>query len=299
VTTATRVGDLDENQMAIMQNKIQQVEGAIPGDSLSWDSEDIPAEISGMLPAMVRKPIRPSAVPRRAGAFDLDMSAPVDVDGFTGGLGGPGVGTHSNPTAPWYIAFGNDIGGAEGTPVYAAFDGHVTKFKPHDPAADTAKVYGAEIFMRSNNDLMGAFYTHLTNVSGSIRPGAYVSRGDYLGTIHRQGSTATHLHMALVEIIGGAPNGQYKGVNLYDFLDWLERSDGSTVVPVRFWQDGRPPEPQWNGAALGVMPMPIEPFAPIAPLAPVTPPLDGAQTNGVHAYGDGRYAGVPSGPNAS
>jgi murein DD-endopeptidase MepM/ murein hydrolase activator NlpD len=137
--------------------------------------------------------------------------------------------------------------------VYASFDGHVTKFKPHDPAQDTQKVYGAEIFMRSGNDMMGAFYTHLTDVPGSVLVGAQVSRGDFLGTVHERAGVSPHLHMALVEIIGGAPGGQYQGVDLYQFFLDLEASDPETVVPVQFWQDGSPPEPVWRLARLGVL----------------------------------------------
>ncbi|MCP9985759.1 peptidoglycan DD-metalloendopeptidase family protein [Streptomyces sudanensis] len=146
-----------------------------------------------------------------------------------------------------------DLGGTRGTPVYASFDGHVTKFKPHNPAEDTQKVYGAEIFMRSGNDRMGAFYTHLTDVPGSVFVGAQVSRGDFLGTVHQRTGVSPHLHMALVEIIGGAPGGEYRGVDLYRFFLDLEVSDPETVVPVRFWQDGSPPEPVWRLTRLGVL----------------------------------------------
>jgi hypothetical protein len=114
-------------------------------------------------------------------------------------------------------------------------------------------VYGAEIFMRSGNDMMGAFYTHLTGVPGSVFVGARVSRGDFLGTVYQRTGVSPHLHMALVEIIGGAPGGQYQGVDLYQFFLSLETSDPETVVPVRFWQDGSPPEPVWRMARLGVL----------------------------------------------
>lgn len=59
--------------------------------------------------------------------------------------------------------------------------------------------------------------------------------------------------MALVEIIGGAPSGQYQGVDLYQFFLALEASDPETVVPVQFWQDGSAPEPVWRLAQLGVL----------------------------------------------
>lgn len=54
ITVNTRIGDLTDDQMLVMQNKIQEVEGAIPGNSLAWDSEDIPTEIASQLPPSVR-----------------------------------------------------------------------------------------------------------------------------------------------------------------------------------------------------------------------------------------------------
>lgn len=239
VTVNTRIGDLTDDQMLVMQYKIQEVEGAIPGDSLAWDSEDIPTEIASQLPPSVRVPSRPRALHRRTASFDIDVSAPVENSGFTGGLGGPHQGGHQGPN--WYIQYGMDIGADEGTEVYAAFDAHITKFQPHNPAQDNGSVYGAQIFMRAPNDMMGGFYTHLTDVPAGIAAGTTVSRGDLLGRVHRFGGIPPHLHLALVEIIGGAPGGQYVGVDLYQlFLD-LESAEPGTVVPVTFWQDGSNP----------------------------------------------------------
>lgn len=251
VPVSTIVGDLDDSQMAVMQNKIQEIEGAIPGASLAWDSDEIPVEISDLLPRGGWKSSRPRALVRAGSPFTIDVSAPVDPSGFTQGHGGPGQGGHVGSN--WYIRYGMDIGGKRGTPVYASFDGHVTKFKPHDPAQDTQKVYGAEIFMRAGNDMMGAFYTHLTDVSSSVFAGAQISRGDFLGTVHERAGVSPHLHMAVVEIIGGAPHGQYQGVDLYQFFLDLETSSPDTVVPVRFWQDGSPPEPVWRLTRIGAL----------------------------------------------
>ena len=49
IDVSTRVGDLNDEQMAIMHNKIQEIEGAIPGESLAWDSDEIPLEIRDQL----------------------------------------------------------------------------------------------------------------------------------------------------------------------------------------------------------------------------------------------------------
>ncbi|MGW2723435.1 peptidoglycan DD-metalloendopeptidase family protein [Streptomyces sp. NPDC001492] len=171
-------------------------------------------------------------------AFTIDMSNPFP-SGFTGGLGGPGTGGHQSPN--WYIQYGMDLGAPAGTQVLAAFDAHITKYSPHDPAVDSSKVYGAQLFMRSPNDQMGGFYTHLTNVPDGLGVGTQVSRGDVLGEVYEVAGTDTHLHLALVEIIGGAPDGAYQGVDLYRMF--LDTANSSTVTPVTFNQDGSPPVP--------------------------------------------------------
>lgn len=170
--------------------------------------------------------------------FTIDMSNPF-FSGFTGGLGGPGRGGHQSPD--WYIQFGMDLGAGAGTTVRAAFDAHITKYSPHNPAADTSKVYGAQLFMRAPNDQMGGFYTHLTNVPDGLSVGSQVSRGDVLGEVHEVAGTSSHLHLALVEIIGGAPGGQYQGVDLYQLF--LDTANSDAITPVTFQQDGSPPLP--------------------------------------------------------
>ncbi|MFD9669821.1 peptidoglycan DD-metalloendopeptidase family protein [Rhodococcus sp. NPDC059968] len=251
VPVSTRVGDLDEEQMLVMQDKIQEIEGVIPGASLSWDSDEIPVVIAELLPTFVRKYSRPRALLQPRSPFTVEVTAPVGVPGFTQGYGGPNQGGHVGPS--WYIQYGMDIGGAEGTPVYAAFDGHVTKFQPHNPAADSGRVYGAQIFMRSPNDVMGGFYTHLTDVADGLGVGSGVAVGEFLGRIHKFGGISPHLHLALVEIIGGAPDGQYQGIDLYQFFLSLQTNNPEAFVPVQFWQDGRPPEPQFRSARFGVL----------------------------------------------
>ncbi|WP_164904815.1 peptidoglycan DD-metalloendopeptidase family protein [Streptomyces cyaneus] len=171
-------------------------------------------------------------------AFTIDMSNPFP-SGFTAGLGGPGTGGHQSPH--WYIQYGMDLGAPAGTEVHAAFDAHITKFSPHDPATDSGKVYGAQLFMRSPNDEMGGFYTHLTNIPGGLGVGTQVSRGDVLGQVYEFAGIDSHLHLALVEIIGGAPSGTYQGVDLYRMF--LDTANSGTVTPVTFNQDGSPPSP--------------------------------------------------------
>jgi hypothetical protein len=50
IPASTLVGDLSDEQMLVMQNKIQEIEGAIPGESLAWDSSEIPDVIRNELP---------------------------------------------------------------------------------------------------------------------------------------------------------------------------------------------------------------------------------------------------------
>lgn len=45
VPESTLIGDLDDDQMLITQNKITDIEGAVAGDSLAYDSPDLPAEL--------------------------------------------------------------------------------------------------------------------------------------------------------------------------------------------------------------------------------------------------------------
>ena len=100
--------------MLVMQDKIQEIEGVIPGASLSWDSDEIPVEIAELMPTFVRKYSRPSALVQAQSAFTIVVTAPVAVPGFTQDLGGPNQGGHVGPS--WYIQYGMDIGGAEVPP---------------------------------------------------------------------------------------------------------------------------------------------------------------------------------------
>nr|WP_246732897.1 peptidoglycan DD-metalloendopeptidase family protein [Methylobacterium sp. BTF04] len=134
-----------------------------------------------------------------------------------------------------------DLSGAVSTRVYAAFDSHVTIYHPHDPKKDTGKVYGAQIFARSDNDMVGVFYQHITSVPAGIKIGANIKKGDLLGEVFivKDSGMQPHLHWALVEIIGGAPGGRYVGVNLH--IKLLAKANTSETFPVTFNQDGTPP----------------------------------------------------------
>jgi len=59
----------------------------------------------------------------------------------------------------------------EGTEVYAAFDGHVTKFQAHDPAADTAPVQRNWISHAGNvQHVLGAGLVDVWKVTGPLDP---------------------------------------------------------------------------------------------------------------------------------
>lgn len=172
-------------------------------------------------------------------AFDIDMSSPMP-SGNTGTNGGPGTGGHKNADK-WYIQFGMDLSGPVGTRVFAAFDGRVTVYHEHEKKNDKPKVYGAQIFARSNNDMVGVFYQHIANVPASIRKGAPINRGDFLGEIYiiKGNEMAPHLHWALVEILGGGSGGRKVGVDLHRKL--LAKANTSEIFSVTFNQDGTPP----------------------------------------------------------
>jgi hypothetical protein len=163
-------------------------------------------------------------------SFNLEMSSPVRSDSIKD-LGGPNSGGHKPPD--WFIQFGMDLGVTPGTEILAAFSGYVSKFTPHTPSSNGEKVYGAQLFVRSNNSMMGAFYTHFAR-GPSFSAGQQVQRGDRLGVTLRD-----HLHMALVEIVGGLPGGRYSGVNLHS--EFLKLLDPTTKVAVTFPQTGSRP----------------------------------------------------------
>jgi hypothetical protein len=173
------------------------------------------------------------------GAFTIDMTSPYEVGAFTTGYGGPNSGGHQGPN--WYNQYGMDLGAAPGTAVYATFDAHITVYHPHVPANDHDKEYGAELFMRSPNDKMGGYYTHITDVPPEITVGSSVKLNDYLGKVYGFGDISPHLHLALVEIIGALVPQNYHGVDLYKFFLGVASTDA--IIPVTFPQDGSPPHP--------------------------------------------------------
>jgi hypothetical protein len=168
-------------------------------------------------------------------AFTIDFSNPFP-SGYDAWYGGPGDGGHTSPD--WYIQYGMDLGAPGGTPVHAVFDGHVTRLNLANIDKTTPPVYGAEIFVRSHNNLMGCFSTHLNQLAPGLSVGSSISRGDVLG--HVVGTaTSPHLHLAIVEIIGGPPAGDYRGVNLSRWF--RDTANTTTVGTVTFYQDGRTP----------------------------------------------------------
>ncbi|NGN95583.1 M23 family metallopeptidase [Nocardioides sp. KC13] len=171
-------------------------------------------------------------------AFDIDLMSPLG-SGFTRTLGGPNSGGHVPPE--WYIQFGMDLGAPSGTQVRAAFDGQVSRFHPHDPATDSGKVYGAQIFVRDKSDRMGCFYTHLTNVPETLAQGGAVSRGEVIGEVFEFGGIPGHVHMAVCEIFGDVATGQRVGVDLHDLFVALSGTDETATVTF-FQESGRAPQ---------------------------------------------------------
>jgi hypothetical protein len=50
VSTSVTISELDDDQMTVMQNKIAEIEGAVAGDTFDYDSPDLPAELTALLP---------------------------------------------------------------------------------------------------------------------------------------------------------------------------------------------------------------------------------------------------------
>jgi murein DD-endopeptidase MepM/ murein hydrolase activator NlpD len=172
-------------------------------------------------------------------SIQIAMSSPLPTGADGKFYGGPNEGGHQGPN--WYNQFGMDLGAPDGTNVVAAFDGHVTKVDVTTAEKRSGHQYGTGVFVRSENDQVGAYYTHLKNVPTEIAKGRTVHRGDLIGqVIDADGNP--HLHMALVEITGdpqarAAGNGRYMGVTtLYKFFQGNINTD--TATAVTFYQDG-------------------------------------------------------------
>jgi murein DD-endopeptidase MepM/ murein hydrolase activator NlpD len=91
---------------------------------------------------------------RTVSTFNINMSSPFPTGACTGDFGGPDSGGHHGSTE-WYIKFGMDLAAPINTEVSAVVDGHVTVFHPHKRSADTGKVFGAQIFIRSQAEATG------------------------------------------------------------------------------------------------------------------------------------------------
>ncbi|MBG9736956.1 hypothetical protein [Paenibacillus alvei] len=85
--------------------------------------------------------------------------------------------------------------------------------------------------MCAPNNMIGGFYTPLTDVLAGIVASTTVCCGDLLGRVHRFGGIPPYLHLALVEIIGGTQGGQYVGVDLYQFFLDLESARAVQLFP--------------------------------------------------------------------
>ncbi len=46
---STAIGDLDDNQIVVVQNKITEIEGAVAGDTFAYDSPELPEELTALL----------------------------------------------------------------------------------------------------------------------------------------------------------------------------------------------------------------------------------------------------------
>jgi murein DD-endopeptidase MepM/ murein hydrolase activator NlpD len=149
--------------------------------------------------------------------FTLDVSSPLP-SGYTGPLGGPGEGDHAGK---WYMAAGNDLGAAAGTPVFAAFTGKVSVVDPTGVGATSGKVYGVGLFVRASaggldptaRDGVGGFYTHF-DLEPGIAAGSEITRGQQIGRVVAVAGIPSHVHFA----IAVRTNEVYTGANIYEQL---------------------------------------------------------------------------------
>jgi murein DD-endopeptidase MepM/ murein hydrolase activator NlpD len=176
---------------------------------------------------------------RADSSIQIEMSSPLPSGADGHFYGGPNEGGHQGPN--WYNQYGMDLGAPDGTNVVVAFDGHVTKVDVTNADKRSGHQYGTGIFVRSDTNQVGAYYTHLKSVPTEITPGRTVHRGDLIGQVIDPGGSP-HLHMALVEITGdpqarATGNGRYMGVtSLWKFFQGNINTD--TVTSVTFYQDG-------------------------------------------------------------
>ena len=49
ISESTTIGELDDDQMLVMQNKITEIEGAVAGDTFAYDSPELPDELRAEL----------------------------------------------------------------------------------------------------------------------------------------------------------------------------------------------------------------------------------------------------------
>ena len=175
-------------------------------------------------------------------AFDIEMAAPVDQSRFREGLRGPNQGSHVGPN--WYIQYGMDLGAEKERR-------SMPPSTPTSPGSSntTRQPTLARFMVRTSScgQRMTA-WAPSTRTSRTHRPSSAsdprLLGATCSGAVASAGGIPPHLHVALVEIVGGLPDGQYHGEDLYWFFLDLEATDPGTVVPVTFLQDGSPPVPQ-------------------------------------------------------
>ncbi|WP_137292461.1 peptidoglycan-binding protein [Nocardioides dongxiaopingii] len=161
-------------------------------------------------------------------AFDLTLAGPLGP-AFTGGLGGPGAGTHAH--LDWRESAAMRLGAAPGSAVRATLEGRVT-----ERVDDTAT--GVRLTLTDPSGRVSAFHTFLTDVPARLQVGARVAQGEPLGAVLCVDGVRPHLHLALGELVAGRTT----GIDLYS--SYLELSMTQTTIAVTFFQHpDAPPVP--------------------------------------------------------
>jgi hypothetical protein len=83
IAASTRVGELDDQQMTVMQDQITDIEGVLAGDALPWDSDEIPAEIRHLLPSTPQGAVKPGCTTFTPTRWETFRGTPLALYDFT------------------------------------------------------------------------------------------------------------------------------------------------------------------------------------------------------------------------
>ncbi len=101
-----------------------------------------------------------------------------------------------------------DIPAAQGTPVIAAADGHITRLFQ-------SELGGTTIYQLSTDQRLGFYYAHLQRYADGLSEGMFVRQGDviaYVGDTGNAGPGNYHLHFSIAVV--SDPKRHWEGTNI-------------------------------------------------------------------------------------